>query len=209
MNQSPRQRVIETATEAFHREGIRGVTMDNIAHRLSMSKRTLYELFADKEALLLACCKWHDDRERARYDALVTETSSVLDFVLAVFAKKMSEMDNVKPSFLSDLNKYPRVVAYIRRRQRSEEDKAVAFLEQGIAQGYFRAGVNFRIVVRYISQGIENIINCGLLDAYSQREVFTNTAMLIVRGCATVRGIRLIDEFLELHKDDWRAPLPG
>ena len=56
-----RKQIISVAAEMFHQQGIRSVTMDDIAHRLCMSKRTLYQIFADKESLLLACVIQHEE----------------------------------------------------------------------------------------------------------------------------------------------------
>ena len=47
-----RDRIIETASEAVTAHGIKSITMDDIAASLSISKRTLYEVFQDKESLL-------------------------------------------------------------------------------------------------------------------------------------------------------------
>ena len=60
-----RRRVIDAAMKAFAEKGIRSVTMDDVAHILSMSKRTLYQLFADKQDLLLACVKRKDEERDA------------------------------------------------------------------------------------------------------------------------------------------------
>ena len=43
-----RKRIVETAAQLFNSRGIRGVTMDDIAASLRISKRTLYETFANK-----------------------------------------------------------------------------------------------------------------------------------------------------------------
>ena len=48
----PRERVVLKSIELFSRYGIRQVTMDQIASELGMSKRTIYELFKDKDTLL-------------------------------------------------------------------------------------------------------------------------------------------------------------
>ncbi|HOU69155.1 MAG TPA: TetR/AcrR family transcriptional regulator, partial [Paludibacteraceae bacterium] len=44
-----RARVIEHAAKKFAANGIKSITMDEIAEQLGMSKRTLYELFKDKK----------------------------------------------------------------------------------------------------------------------------------------------------------------
>lgn len=44
--------IVETAMKAFAEKGIRGVRMDEVASSLGISKRTLYEIYDTKEALL-------------------------------------------------------------------------------------------------------------------------------------------------------------
>ena len=44
-----REHVVQAAAKAFTRKGVKTVRMDDIAADLSISKRTLYELFHDKE----------------------------------------------------------------------------------------------------------------------------------------------------------------
>ena len=44
-----RERIIDIAVEAFSAHGIKSITMDDIATSLGISKRTLYEVFSDKE----------------------------------------------------------------------------------------------------------------------------------------------------------------
>lgn len=47
-----KERTIEQSMRMFVAQGIRQVRMDDIAHQMGMSKRTLYELFSDKAELL-------------------------------------------------------------------------------------------------------------------------------------------------------------
>ena len=46
---SQRDYIIDKATEMFVSQGIKSVRMDDIAQSLGVSKRTLYEMFGDKE----------------------------------------------------------------------------------------------------------------------------------------------------------------
>lgn len=191
-----RNSVIETATQMFHTQGIRNVTMDDIAHRLTMSKRTLYQLFADKEDLLLACIIKHEGDLRHHLSNIISQSTNVLDFLLIIFKAKMQEFDEITPSFFADLTKYPRVKEHIEHNKQLQEDEAVAFLERGINQGLFRKGVNFHIVTRLLSSTMEVCIQNGLADQYSQSEIFLNTILPYIRGCATLKGVDMIDHFL-------------
>ena len=191
-----RNSVIETATQMFHAQGIRNVTMDDIAHKLSMSKRTLYQLFTDKEDLLLACVIKHEGDVRTHLAAIISQSANVLDFLLIIFKAKMKEFDEIVPSFFADLTKYPRIKEHIARNKQQQEDEAVSFLERGIKQGLFREGVNFHIITRLLSSTMEVCIQNGLADQYSQGEIFLNTILPYIRGCATLKGVEMIDQFL-------------
>lgn len=192
-----RQHVISVATKLFHSQGIRSVTMDNIAHELTMSKRTLYQLFADKEELLLACLVYRDKKERERLTLISQRAKNVLEFLLPLFVAKMREMDQMCSSFFADVMKYPRVMEYFEQHKRDNEDDTVAFLNRGKEQGLFRDEINFRVVTRQLSSGMEMFQRNGLANEYSQRELFENTVLVTIRGCATPKGVSMIDEFFK------------
>ena len=46
------ERIVNKAHELFMRYGIRSVSMDEIATQLGMSKKTIYQFYADKDALV-------------------------------------------------------------------------------------------------------------------------------------------------------------
>ena len=59
-----KERIVAQAMQMFVSQGIKAVRMDDIAQQLGVSKRTLYELFGDKESLLYLAME-HFFREQA------------------------------------------------------------------------------------------------------------------------------------------------
>ena len=47
-----KERIQQKAEELFKRYGIRSVTMDDIAGQLGISKKTIYQFYSDKDALV-------------------------------------------------------------------------------------------------------------------------------------------------------------
>ena len=77
-----RERIIMTSTEAFTSKGIKCITMDDIAAALGISKRTLYEVFADKETLLKeSILKIQQDRDKYLQE-VYEHSSNVLEVIL-------------------------------------------------------------------------------------------------------------------------------
>ncbi len=198
-----KKHVVEVALKAFHAKGIKTVTMDDIAHSLCMSKRTLYQMFSDKEDLLLACVKTHDCKRVEMLSGLAEKSVNVLEFILTLFAENIKDAQHINVDFYSEILKYPKVVAFFNERQKMQESDAVEFLNKGIEQGYFREGINFRIVYNQLSEGVNTLLRNEVLASYSKLEVFKNTVMLYIRGCSTLKGIEMIDNFIEKHKSDF------
>ena len=56
---STEEQILKGAEELFFRYGIKGITMDDVAKHLSMSKRTIYEKFPNKDAIVEILLKQH------------------------------------------------------------------------------------------------------------------------------------------------------
>ncbi|MFJ1995994.1 TetR/AcrR family transcriptional regulator [Streptomyces asiaticus] len=78
------RRILDTAAELFYGQGIHAVGVDLIAKRAGVTKKTLYDRFGSKEALVAAYLRERDERWRAWLTAEV-EKSPPVDRVLATF----------------------------------------------------------------------------------------------------------------------------
>lgn len=191
-----RQKIIKSATNLFQKKGVHKVTMDDIAHTLSMSKRTLYQIFSDKEELLLACVIVFEQEDRKYAEELKRKATSVVDFLLIYFSRKLSCMDDVVSEFYIDMIKYPRVAKHIELHKKMFESYAVNFLNKGVEEGFFRSDINFYIIVNQLRVGMDIAAQKNMLSQFSRRELFMNTVIPYIRGCSTIKGIDMIDEFI-------------
>jgi AcrR family transcriptional regulator len=80
------RRVLDAASELFYKRGIHAVGVDTIAEVAGVTKKTLYDRFGSKEALVVAYLQNRDARWRAHLEAhLATVTEPGVARVLAVF----------------------------------------------------------------------------------------------------------------------------
>lgn len=64
-----KEEIIRTTLDLITRNGLRAVRVDEIAQMLGISKRTLYEMFADKNDLISACLNDMARQQRQHIDA--------------------------------------------------------------------------------------------------------------------------------------------
>ena len=93
-----KEQIMLTAFDLFSEHGIKNVSMDDIAHNASISKRTLYELFEDKETLLTECINLSYTKMRLSMKRLESEPITALEVAL-LFYVVQSSGNFTKPKF--------------------------------------------------------------------------------------------------------------
>lgn len=195
-----KDRILSYAIENFSRNGIRNVKMDDIASDLGISKRTLYQLFKDKENLLVECFKYSEKRSAELYSELTESTDNILELYTKCLKMRIDEIRSINPQFFSDLNKYSRVQKYFRDVSAMKSKEGLKFINMGIAQGLFRNDINYNVLLRISEITAESIMRNELYLEYSYDDLFGSSSIMSVRGICTKKGYDLLDQYIESYK---------
>lgn len=191
-----RNRIITTATEAFTTKGIKCITMDDIAAALGISKRTLYEVFSDKESLLKECIlTMQDDREQY-LQGIYDQAHNVMEVILAVFQKSIEVFHKTNKRFFEDIKKYPKVYDMMKKRSESDSENTMSFFRLGVEQGIFRSDVNFAIVNLLVREQFDVLLNTDICNKYSFIDVYESIMFTYIRGISTEKGAKVLDNFI-------------
>lgn len=93
MTPPQKERIIDQAMHMFVSQGIKSVRMDDIAQQLGVSKRTLYEMFGDKEGLLYLAMERYSERNRQRWNELTADARNVLEAMFMVLGEVMDNAE--------------------------------------------------------------------------------------------------------------------
>jgi len=107
-----KERIQQKAEELFWRYGIRSVTMDEIASQLGISKKTIYQFYADKDALVKDIFKGITDenKKKCTYFRGIAENAIHEQYLSSDSAQEI--FSNINHSLLFDLNRFhPNVFA--------------------------------------------------------------------------------------------------
>lgn len=191
-------RILDVAMNMFRQHGIRAVKMDDIATSLTISKRTLYEIFPNKEDLLLEGIRLRKaEGERYMQEFMEQGPHTTMDYLMELYRKRMEELSSTPSVFLTDISRYPRVLEYLRNNHVSRQEKALKFFQQGIAEGYFRDDVDYKLIVRLGESILRNALLQDLYEEYDLRYFFRNIIFLFLRGFCTTKGLEIVDEILK------------
>ena len=84
-----KEEIMLTALDLFAQYGIKSVSMDDIAHNMGISKRTIYEFFEDKETLLLEGFELNYNKMRLYLEQLEKGAFNSLDIILLFYEEFM------------------------------------------------------------------------------------------------------------------------
>ena len=160
--------ITEKALELFAQKGIKEVKMDDIASILSISKRTIYEQFTDKEQLLLEALKLHNRRMRDEAKAKIRESKHVLDIILGIYSLYFKSLKGINIKFFKELERYPNICKRNKERNHKNDQQFIAWMEVGREEGLFRKDANFEILLFIVRRNLETIFTANMKDEQNE-----------------------------------------
>lgn len=194
-----KERIVAQAMQMFVSQGIKSVRMDDIAQQLGVSKRTLYELFGDKESLLYLAMEHFFECKRLERMRASAGAANVLEAMFRVLGCIMDDAEVIH-RLLGNLRKfYPGVYERLLHEGSVKSRRDLRdMLEQGIADGLFVETINVDLaisVLYYTSSAITDRKDLLLPEGMSEREAFVQIVSNFFRGISTPEGARLVNEY--------------
>lgn len=200
MSSDIRERIIEHASICFTQNGIRSITMDDIAEDLCISKRTIYEQFKDKKDLVNECLVYLEKKKRINDEFIYRNSNDTIDFLLKIFIKSLEDMKKISPLFLSDLHKQFPEIEERRKEKRKENIKHLTqIFEKGKEEGLICEQFDASELSFLLDHEIEMLIGENQFDLLPKEKfisIYKTMFLIFLRGIVTPLGIIKIDKLI-------------
>jgi len=192
-----RQKITEEAANMFRTYGIRAVTMDMLASQLGISKRTIYEVFSDKDEILKGVLKWMLEKQRELMNKVFSESENVIEAIFKMLDLMMDHFQKMSPAFQMDIKRIHRDL----QKNREELIDLPYFsnnseiLNRGIKEGVFRDDIDVEITNKCMLEVaiMSNDKNVFPPDDFANKDVIRNFYINYLRGISTRKGLDLIN----------------
>lgn len=175
--------------------------MDDIASSLGVSKRTLYEMFEDKEELLYLSIRYMQSRRMAKVEAKLRENTESLAYLFDCIAMMMDNRE-LHRRISQNLHKlYPATFERVRKEAEEQSGKILySLIEHYIDCGLITPTVDVRLSVTILYYTTNTLItsadNMSLPDGVTLQDALSYTIINFFRGIATLKGVQQIDEYI-------------
>ena len=196
-----REKILNTSNELFLTLGFKSVTMDDIASKMGISKKTIYTYFTTKNDLVHDCVMDTFNQISEGID-LICEIGN--DPIVQLFAIKnfvLNHLKSEKSSPLFQLKKYYPAFFYELQRKQFEvmEEYIHENLRKGIAINLFRKKLDVDFITRIYFSGITMIKDIELFPKgiNNMKELQSDYLEYHIRAIATEKGLIILDNILK------------
>ena len=202
---SKREKVIRRAAEMIAELGVKSLRVDDVAHDLAISKRTLYEMFGDKEELLYHSIKYMFQAEAVEIQNGVLKSQTGIPALFEIFDAMMAR-GAVRKRVMENLAKfYPELYERVMTENRDYglavlREKLTRLVEEGLISEIVNIDLSITMFY-YISMGLMRRHGRLVLpNGVTEQDAFRYTIVNFFRGIATLKGVEQIDEYITRHK---------
>lgn len=199
-----REEIIAMASQMFYENGIKSIRMDDIAVAMVMSKRTLYEMFSDKEALLYECLSYTVRMRQLKVREMVADLTGYEKLLEgARYTLQLAE-EGVK--MRREMERfYPKLFQKFAEEQAKIGMESLTctlqrFMDDGLIEKNVNIGLSV-LLLYHMSHGIFSRHVDFLPENVTPGCAFMYAMVNIIRGISTRAGIDEADKYIARHFD--------
>lgn len=194
-----RARVISVATRLFLKSGLKAVRMDDVAHECGISKRTLYELFEDREHLIMVCLDEQCRAQGEEHQELMVGAENVLHVFWLLFSQK-KESSFINATIVDELRRYyPKAFEHLMvNAHEIMVCKIYEQLRKGVSDGLIVESLDLEFFSRAMTNYVYGLgliqHNTSITGVVLNEQTIPSAVLIFLRGISTERGREYIDK---------------
>jgi AcrR family transcriptional regulator len=196
-----KERILEKANELFMRYGIRSITMDEIAAQLGISKKTIYQFYADKDQIVEAVVGQEIKRNEQECVHFRSDSENAVQEIFMAVLETEEMLKGMNPLIMYDLEKHhPKSYKKFKDHKQQFLFSAIkANLQRGKTEELYRPELNIDIVARHRIESVFMAFNPDVFphSRYKMSEVLTEIAYLFLFGITTPKGRKMIEKYMQ------------
>jgi AcrR family transcriptional regulator len=196
-----KKKILKAAENLFMKYGVRSISMDDISRHLAVSKKTLYQHFADKEDIVSMTCQAHIETMANQFLEITRNSKNAIDELAKISTCLKQNAEDINPSLLFDLQKYhPKAWSvWINHKSKFIRESVIRNLKQGIEEGHYRPELNVEIIATMRLELVQLPFDDNIFPTsrFKIAEVQMHIFDHFVHGIVTEKGRKLYQKYKE------------
>lgn len=197
----PKEKILDAAAKHYIKYGVKNITMDDLANVLGMSKKTLYEHFANKDELVHETLIYDLNSHKDHCNKICNEIGNPIDELFEIVKFSTAKLSEMNPTCLMDLKKfYPKSWNEFESfKNEFIYEKMCENISKGINLKLYRADIKVNAVSVLYILGLDAILEDSILRfKYNLNipELLFEKIQYHIRAISTVKGVNYLEKKL-------------
>lgn len=189
-------KLLEKILPIILEKGLKGTTMDIVASRLCISKRTLYEVFDSKTTMIKEVLHLLGDKSQKFVNDSFAKADNVMEAFVEIFKYNRDLVKRVNVEFYRDMdNLYKDRREDYEKTRESRHEMMLKMYNLGVEQGMFRQDVDYNVQSRMVGLQMEALKRMEELfpPGITLQRVFDSIIVGYLRSIASPGGMKILD----------------
>lgn len=192
-------KILTSSVELFTQYGFKTITMDDIARRAGISKKTLYQHFATKQEVVSESVVWYKNQMCDRALAVTEQSENAVEAMVRLMEMMDQTYRRINPLAMLELQRFfSDAFAVFREKLITQDVEAMRNnILRGIEEDLFRKDVNADLMARYHIETALMLFQSTLLinDRYDLHFVSQEIMEHFLYGLMTPKGEKLYHKY--------------
>ena len=179
--------------------------MDDIARHLSMSKKTIYKFYKEKDEIVHSLMQLSIQNDKCRFKKVYDSSENVVAEVFEMMKEMRDIFSKINPIVFHELSKYyPETWKEFQKfKSGFIQEMLEISLTKGIKDGYIRKDINVKLMAQLRVENIEMTLNgvFSIHDKNSMIEVQLGITEHFLYGVCTLKGHKLINKYKNIEEE--------
>lgn len=202
---STEKNILEGAKNLFMQFGLKSITMDDIARKVGVSKKTIYQFFSDKNSIVFKSVHEHFSDHRKDIENVLSNSKDAIEAIYNMSKCMKVQVEAINPTVLYDLQRYfPKAYKrFLEFKNTFMKERMTRIIEDGIAAGYFRKEINSEILIIQRIEQVQLAFNNEIYprDKFDFKEIHEQLFDHFLHGILTEKGKEKYNQYLNEEQD--------
>ena len=193
-----KEKIILKAAELFLSLGFKSITMDDLAQSMSISKKTIYLFFNNKNDLIISCTEHIQYQLLKKINEIRNNAKNPIIELFEIKKEAMKILGNTEAAPQFQLQKfYPEIYQKLKDRElHLFRDNIHESLNKGIKLKYFRKEINIDFITRIYLNGMRGVrdINLFPINEFKVEKLIEDFIEYHLRAISTPKGLELLNK---------------
>jgi AcrR family transcriptional regulator len=196
-------KILTVAVESFRQYGFKTITMDDIARRAGISKKTLYQHFTSKPEVVLAATTWHQEIMHKHMVDMIADSENAVEGMVRVNALLNQMFRQINPLAMLELQRFfPEAYSLFREKLVHKDISTIRDnIIRGMEEGLYREGMDADLLARYRVESCLIFFQPNSLINEAHHPHLVNKAIMenFLYGLMTPKGEKLYQKYSEKY----------